>query len=219
MATNAGIAGLVRLSLRLKTHRDPIAQASRSGMHWSARSSARALRRFWLCRMRDGVLRGGCSDVGKKELRAAWSRAPSSDGGSRAAALRRCSCKSPARCDVLSRCQRPRCRSPGTGGTMRERRRPKNYHLLTKPDIVRIWVSFFLARCGSLIFPDFPLLKIRFEWYATAMKILTLIVAVLTLNSCNTLIGMGRDTKVGFQWTRSKIQGNGQQDPYGAPTY
>jgi predicted small secreted protein len=55
-----------------------------------------------------------------------------------------------------------------------------------------------------------------------AMKLLFAIVAVLALNSCNTLIGMGRDTKQGYQWTKGKIQGSGQsqhQDHYGAPVY
>lgn len=56
------------------------------------------------------------------------------------------------------------------------------------------------------------------------MKILTLVVAVLALNSCNTLIGMGRDTKQGYQWTKSKIQGSGgggggYDQEYGAPIY
>lgn len=51
------------------------------------------------------------------------------------------------------------------------------------------------------------------------MKLLMLVVAVLTLNSCNTMIGLGRDTKEGFIWSKNKIQGAGQQDPYGAPTY
>ena len=54
------------------------------------------------------------------------------------------------------------------------------------------------------------------------MKMLFAIVAVLALNSCNTLIGMGRDTKQGYQWTKGKIQGSGQsqhQDHYGAPVY
>ena len=52
------------------------------------------------------------------------------------------------------------------------------------------------------------------------MKTLFVIVTVLALNSCNTLIGIGRDTKQGYQWTRSKMQGNGEQaDPSGAPVY
>lgn len=57
------------------------------------------------------------------------------------------------------------------------------------------------------------------------MKLLTVIVAALTLNSCNTLIGIGRDTKQGYQWTKSKIQGQGggnggdSYDDSGAPVY
>lgn len=41
------------------------------------------------------------------------------------------------------------------------------------------------------------------------MKLLIVIVAALALNSCNTFIGIGRDTKQGYQWTKSKIQGQG----------
>ena len=52
------------------------------------------------------------------------------------------------------------------------------------------------------------------------MKVLFVIVAALALNSCNTLIGLGRDTKQGYQWTKSKIQGSGTEpDPNGAPVY
>lgn len=57
------------------------------------------------------------------------------------------------------------------------------------------------------------------------MKLLILVAAALALNSCNTLIGVGRDTKQGYQWTKSKIQGAGgggggdYQDPSGAPVY
>lgn len=54
------------------------------------------------------------------------------------------------------------------------------------------------------------------------MKTLCAIIAILTLNSCNTLIGIGRDTKQGYQWSRAKMQGSGQQQPqedYGAPVY
>lgn len=52
---------------------------------------------------------------------------------------------------------------------------------------------------------------------------LLVIVTALTLNSCNTSIGIWRDTKQGFMWTKSKIQGSGRQsdqpDPSGAPVY
>ena len=55
------------------------------------------------------------------------------------------------------------------------------------------------------------------------MKTLLVIVAALALNSCNTLIGLGRDTKEGYLWTKSKIQSSGdggeQSDPSGAPVY
>jgi len=53
-----------------------------------------------------------------------------------------------------------------------------------------------------------------------SMKYLVLAV-VLALNSCNTLIGMGRDGKQAYTWTKDKIQGdaaNGNQ-PAGAPVY
>lgn len=54
------------------------------------------------------------------------------------------------------------------------------------------------------------------------MKLLIALVAVLALNSCNTMIGIGRDTKQGYQWTKSKIQGTGGgsgDSNYGAPVY
>ena len=56
------------------------------------------------------------------------------------------------------------------------------------------------------------------------MKILILIAAVFALNSCNTSIGIYRDAKGAFEWTKSKFQndGSGGVDPgydeeYGAP--
>ena len=58
--------------------------------------------------------------------------------------------------------------------------------------------------------------------YVRAMKILMILGAVLALNSCNTFIGIGRDTKQGYEWTKAKIQGTGgggSQDSYGAPVY
>lgn len=55
------------------------------------------------------------------------------------------------------------------------------------------------------------------------MKSLALIVMVFCLASCNTSIGMWRDTKAGFIWTKNKIQGAGsggeQEYEYGAPIY
>jgi predicted small secreted protein len=54
------------------------------------------------------------------------------------------------------------------------------------------------------------------------MKIFAVILTVLALNSCNTCIGLFRDTKQGFNWTRDKIHGSGggsPGDPSGAPVY
>ena len=60
------------------------------------------------------------------------------------------------------------------------------------------------------------------------MKFLLLIAAVGTLVSCNTSIGIWRDTKAGFGWTKQKIQGmgsggggggGGQSYEYDAPVY
>jgi predicted small secreted protein len=53
------------------------------------------------------------------------------------------------------------------------------------------------------------------------MKYVWIIVAVLALNGCNTLIGMGRDTKEGFTWTNNKVQQwrTGGQSNEVAPVY
>lgn len=54
------------------------------------------------------------------------------------------------------------------------------------------------------------------------MKIVFLAIALLSLNSCNTIIGMYRDTKQGVIWTKNKIQGSsgGGGDAYSdAPIY
>ena len=54
------------------------------------------------------------------------------------------------------------------------------------------------------------------------MKLLTIILAAMALNSCNTFIGIGRDSKLSYQWTRDKMQGagdSGEADPSGAPVY
>lgn len=51
------------------------------------------------------------------------------------------------------------------------------------------------------------------------MKALAVMVTILALNSCNTLIGVGRDTKQGYIWTRDKIQSSNQQNAYDAPVY
>lgn len=41
------------------------------------------------------------------------------------------------------------------------------------------------------------------------MKIFILIAALFALNSCNTCIGLFRDTKQAFLWTQEKMQGSG----------
>jgi hypothetical protein len=56
------------------------------------------------------------------------------------------------------------------------------------------------------------------------MKFAILLIAVITLNSCNTSIGIWRDTKQACSWTQQKIQdskqvGGGAGDEYGAPVY
>ena len=55
------------------------------------------------------------------------------------------------------------------------------------------------------------------------MKFLIVLATVFALNSCNTSIGLYRDTKQAFSWTKSKIQssggGGGGGDDYGAPVY
>ncbi len=45
--------------------------------------------------------------------------------------------------------------------------------------------------------------------------------ALVALNGCNTLIGLGRDTKAAFFWTNDKIHHmhNGGQKNEGAPVY
>ena len=54
------------------------------------------------------------------------------------------------------------------------------------------------------------------------MKLLTLFAVVFALNSCNTSIGLYRDTKAACIWTKEKIQGTGGGDggdDYGEPVY
>lgn len=41
------------------------------------------------------------------------------------------------------------------------------------------------------------------------MKVILLAIALISLNSCNTIIGMYRDTKQAVIWTKGKIQGSG----------
>ncbi len=41
------------------------------------------------------------------------------------------------------------------------------------------------------------------------MKLFILIATLFALNSCNTCIGLYRDSKVAFTWTKEKMQGSG----------
>lgn len=57
------------------------------------------------------------------------------------------------------------------------------------------------------------------------MKYLLLAALLFSLNSCNTSIGIYRDTRNAFNWTKSKFQGGGgsgepiMEDNGGAPVY
>lgn len=57
------------------------------------------------------------------------------------------------------------------------------------------------------------------------MKYLAALAIVFALNSCNTCIGIYRDTKQGYHWTKEKIQGmnggggGGGGYDSGAPVY
>jgi hypothetical protein len=51
------------------------------------------------------------------------------------------------------------------------------------------------------------------------MKFLVLLVTLFALNSCNTLIGIGRDTKEGYLWTKKKIQGEQPLTDPDGPVY
>jgi predicted small secreted protein len=51
------------------------------------------------------------------------------------------------------------------------------------------------------------------------MKILVLLVTLLALNSCNTFIGLGRDTKEGYEWTKKKMQKEETAEDAGLPVY
>ena len=56
------------------------------------------------------------------------------------------------------------------------------------------------------------------------MKYLIALAAIFALNSCNTCIGVYRDTKQGYYWTKEKIQGmngggGGSGYDSGAPVY
>ncbi len=55
-----------------------------------------------------------------------------------------------------------------------------------------------------------------------AMKYFVVLAALLALNSCNTCIGIGRDTEQAYLWTKGKIQGAGSNSggkDSGAPVY
>ena len=60
---------------------------------------------------------------------------------------------------------------------------------------------------------------------ADAMRYLALIALAASLVSCNTTIGLYRDTKAAVLWTKSKFQGSGgdggggYDEEYGAPVY
>jgi predicted small secreted protein len=62
-------------------------------------------------------------------------------------------------------------------------------------------------------------------WFTLrAMKSLTFLAIVFALNSCNTTIGLWRDAKHGYQWTKQKMEGSGgggggEYDSYDAPVY
>ena len=58
------------------------------------------------------------------------------------------------------------------------------------------------------------------------MKLLLFLLVTMPLVSCNTTIGVWRDTKAGFTWTADKIRGTGggggggeTEYEYGAPVY
>lgn len=55
------------------------------------------------------------------------------------------------------------------------------------------------------------------------MKILLFLTIVFSSVSCNTSIGIWRDTKATYNWSKNKIQqsqsGGGQDYEYGAPVY
>ena len=51
------------------------------------------------------------------------------------------------------------------------------------------------------------------------MKLLIVIAVIFVLNSCNTLIGIGRDTVHGYNWTKNKIQDSQSDDSAGMPVY
>jgi len=67
-----------------------------------------------------------------------------------------------------------------------------------------------------LLILSFPHAVIELE---IRMKFFIVIATLLALNSCNTIIGMGRDTKAGYLWTKKKIQGEEAAEHADAPVY
>lgn len=59
--------------------------------------------------------------------------------------------------------------------------------------------------------PDFSLFQTNLGYYVQLMKYLVVIATVLALNSCNTSIGIYRDTKQAVSWTKAKVQGGGSE--------
>jgi predicted small secreted protein len=57
----------------------------------------------------------------------------------------------------------------------------------------------------------------------SVMRYLIVVALVLSLNSCNTFIGLGRDIEQGFNWTQGKVQQSGNRNGGGggdvAPVY
>lgn len=61
----------------------------------------------------------------------------------------------------------------------------------------------------------------------SCMKYFLLVSVIISLNSCNTAIGMWRDTKMGYRWSKQKVDnwrasrggGGGGYESYDAPVY
>ena len=52
-----------------------------------------------------------------------------------------------------------------------------------------------------------------------SILMLTVAAAGLLLSSCNTFIGLGRDTKAGYEWTKKKIQKEEPVEDANLPVY
>lgn len=54
-------------------------------------------------------------------------------------------------------------------------------------------------------------------------KLCAILLAGVMLTSCNTTIGLGRDVRDGFLWSKRKIEesqnSGSHEDPYDAPVY